>query len=158
MEAHLHEESKIWSFVVLCQKQIMNARRENKERNLTWRIQEDRNSWTHFEHFLESISCILYVISKHGKSRIQRFKWYANWSWNKDVIAIGSQSHQAERQSRKLRNHKVLATKSAFSCEMETFSLRNFRSPCCMLRNPPECSQIFATASFRFFFLQIFVV
>ena len=37
MEAHLHEETKLWSFVVLCQKQIKNARRKNKERNLTWR-------------------------------------------------------------------------------------------------------------------------
>ena len=53
MEAHLQEESKLWSFVVLCQKQIMNARRESKERNLTWRIQEDSNCWTHFEYFLE---------------------------------------------------------------------------------------------------------
>ena len=35
MEAHLQEESKLWSFTVLCQKQIKNARRENKKRNLT---------------------------------------------------------------------------------------------------------------------------
>ena len=104
LEAHLYEEPKPWSFIILCQKKIMNARRESKERNLTWRIQEDSNCWTHLEHFLESISCILYVISKLGKSEIQRFKWCTNWSWNEGVITIGSQSHQAEGQFRRLRN------------------------------------------------------
>ena len=64
LEAHLQEESRLWSFVVLFQKQIMNVRRRNKNRNLTWRIQEDNISWTHLEHFMESISCILYVVSK----------------------------------------------------------------------------------------------
>ena len=96
LEAHLYEEPKLWSFIVLCQKQIMNARRENKERNLTWRIQEDSNCWTHLEHFLNSISCILYVISNLKKSGVQRFKRCTNRSWNEEVIAIGSQSHQAE--------------------------------------------------------------
>ena len=67
-------------------------------------------------------------------------------------MAIGRQPRQVERQFRKLRNHKVLAAKSIFSCEMKTFSLRNFRSPCCKLQNPLECSQIFATDYFRFFF------
>ena len=98
MEAHLHEEPNLWSFIVLCQKQIRNAMRESKERNLTWRIQEDRNYWTYLEHFLESISCILYVTSKLGKSAIQSFQQCMNWSWNKEVIAIGIQSHQVESQ------------------------------------------------------------
>ena len=96
LEAHLHEEPKLWSSIVLCQKQIMNARRESKERNLTCRIQEDSNCWTHLEHFLESISCMLYVVLKLGKSRIQCFKQCTNRSWNKEVKAIGSQSHQAK--------------------------------------------------------------
>ena len=30
LEAHLHEEFKLWSCVVLCQKQIMNARMKAK--------------------------------------------------------------------------------------------------------------------------------
>ena len=163
METHLQEESKLWSFVILCQKQIMNARRENKERNLTWRIQEDNNCWIYLKHFLESISCILYVVSKLGKSGIQRFKRCTNRSWNEEDRAIGSQSHQAEGQFRSCeinpwrQNHKVIAVKSAFGCEMETFSLRNFVAHLACLRNPPECFQIFTTNSFRFF-LQIFVV
>nr|CAN70989.1 hypothetical protein VITISV_007324 [Vitis vinifera] len=45
-------------------------------------------------------------------------------------MGIGRQSHQVERQFRKLRNHKVQAMKSAFSCEIDTFSLRNFHRPC----------------------------
>ena len=163
LEAHLHEEPKIWSFIVLFHKQIMNARRESKERNLTWRIQEDRNCWTHFEHFLEFISCILYVVSKLGKLGIQRFKRCMNRSWKEEVIAIGSQSHQAEGQFRSceislwLQNHTVLAAKSAFGWKLETFSLRNFAAHLACLWHPPECFQIFATDSFRFF-LQIFVI
>ena len=97
MEAHLHEESKIWSFVFLFQNQIMNARRRSKERNLTWRIQEDRNCWTHFEYFMESILCILYFISKLRKLGVQRFKRFVNWSWNKEVMAVWRQLHQAVR-------------------------------------------------------------
>ena len=114
MEAHLQEESKLWSFVVLCQKQIMNARRENKERNLTWRIQEDRNCWTHFEYFLESISCILYVFSKLGKLGVQRFKRCVNQRWNKEVMTVWRQPHKAVRKFR--------------SCEINLL-LRKFRSP-----------------------------
>ena len=34
MEAHLHKEFKLWSFIVLFQKHIKNARRRSKERNL----------------------------------------------------------------------------------------------------------------------------
>ena len=164
LEAHLYEEPKPWSFIILFQKQIMNARRESKERNLTWRIQEDSNYWTLLENFLESISCILYIFFfKLGKSGIQCFKRWANQSWNEEVIAIRSQSHQAEGQFRNCKislwvwNHKVIAAKSAFGCKMETFSLQNFVAYCACLRNHPECFQIFATDTFRFF-LQIFVV
>ena len=150
MEAHLQEEYKIWSFVVLCQKQIKNARRKNRERK------ENSSCRTHFEHFLESILYILYIFSKLRKSRVQRFKRCVNQSLNEEVMAIGRQSHQVEGQFRKLRNHKVQAAKSTFSCEMDTFRLQNFCRSCYKLRNPLVCSQIFATNSFRFF-LQIFV-
>ena len=37
---------------------------------------------TNLEHFLESIIYILYIVSKLGKSKVQRFKWFANRSWN----------------------------------------------------------------------------
>ena len=162
LEAHFYEEPKLWSFIVLFHKQIMNERRENKERNLTWRIQENSNCCTHLEHFLEFISCILYVFSKLGKSGIQRFKRGMNRSWNEEVIAIGSQSRQAEGQFRSceislwLRNHKVIAAKSAFGCEMKAFNLRNFVAHLACLRNSLECFQIFATDCFRFFSSDIY--
>ena len=122
MEAHLQKESKLWSFVVLFQKQIMNARRESKEINLTWRIQEDSNCWIYFEYFLESISCILYVFSKLGKSGVQRFKRCVNWSWNEEVMVVWRQPHQVVRKFR--------------SCEINLL-LRKFRStkPISQLQN-----------------------
>ena len=74
LEAHLCEEFKLWSFIVFCNKQIMNVRRESKEKNLTRSIQEDNNCQPLLDHFLELNLCILYVVSKLGKSVIQRFK------------------------------------------------------------------------------------
>ena len=143
--------------------QIMNARRESKERNITWRIKEDRNCWTLLEHFMELNLCMLYVLSKLKKLEIQCLKWYTIRSWNEEVRAIGSRSHQAEGQFRRLRN-QPLAVKSAFGCEISLW-LRNqplavksafgyeislwlwngvlqlvkFRSHLARLRNPPEC-------------------
>ena len=51
---------------------------------------------TNLEHFMESIIYILYIISKLGKSGIQCFKWFANRSWNEEVMAIWRQLHQAK--------------------------------------------------------------
>ena len=134
----------------------MNVRRESKEKNLTRRIQEDSNCWTFLEHFLELISCILYVFSKLKKLAIQCFKWCTIQSWNEEVRAIGSQSHQAEGQFRRLRN-QPLATKSQGDGSEISLWLRNgdlqlakFSSPSCM-RNSPEYFQIFAIDFFRFF-------
>ena len=143
MEAHLHDEPKIWSFIVFCQKQIMNARWGNKERNLTWRIQENKNYWTHLEQFLKSISCILYVVSKLGKSEVQHFKRCTNQSWIEEVMAIGIKSHQAGSQFRSCEISLVMRNVD--------FQLAKSHSTCCMLWNPPECFQIFVTDSFRFF-------
>ena len=112
LEAHLHEEFKLWSCVVLCQKQIKNARMK-----ATWKIQVDINCLTLLEHFPESIWCILYVVSNLGKSAIQCFKRCANQSWNEEVKAIGSRSHQVEGQFRRLRNRPLVA-KLAFGYEM----------------------------------------
>ena len=135
----------------------MNARRESKERNLTWRIQEDSNCWTLLEHFLEPIWCIIYVVLKLGKSAIQRFKRYMNRSWNEEVRAIGIRSHQAEGQFRRLRNQPLAAKSQEDGCEISLWlwngdlQLAKFHSHLACLRNPPECFQIFATDTFRFF-------
>ena len=135
----------------------MNARRESKERNLTWRIQEDRNYWTLLKHFLELNLCILYVVSKLGKSEIQRFKrpWFKAEMKKLEPLEADHTKLKANFASCEislwLRNHKVIATRSAFGCEMEAFSLQNFAAHLTCLRNPPECFQIFATETFRFF-------
>ena len=50
---------------------------------------------TNVEHFLESIVYILYIASKLGKLGVQHFKRCANRSWNKEVMAIWRQPHQA---------------------------------------------------------------
>ena len=66
MKAHLQEESKLWSFVVLCQKQIMNARRRSKERNLTRRNSRGQQLLDTFQ-----------VLSKvHFMHTICRFKYW----------------------------------------------------------------------------------
>ena len=104
----------------------MNARRESKEKNLTRRIQEDRNYWTPLEHFLELNLCILYVVLKLGKSSIQCFKYFTNQSGNEEVRAIGSRSHQAEGQFRRLWNQPLAAKSQGDGCELVSFRLRNF--------------------------------
>ena len=120
----------------------MNARRESKERNLTWRIQEDNNCWTLLEHFLESISSILYVVSKLGKSSIQHFKWCTIWRWNEEDRAIESQSHQAEGQFGRLRNQPLVAKSQGDGYEISLWlrngdlQLAKFRSPACEISQP----------------------
>ena len=52
------------------------------------------NLRTNLEHFIESILYIIYIILKLGKSEVQNFKHYANWSWNEEVMAIWRQLHQ----------------------------------------------------------------
>ena len=83
------------SFEVLCHKQIRNARRGSKEKSTK------KHSWWQsckqlLEHFLESNLCILYVVSKIRKSKIQCFKRCVIRSWNEVVTAIASRSLQAE--------------------------------------------------------------
>ena len=112
---------------------------------------------TNLAYFLKSILDIPYISLKLRKLEVQYFKWCINRSWNEEVMAIWRQLHQAERQFRELRNHKIQLAKSTFPCEMDTFSLWNFCKLRFNLRNPSVCSQIFATDSFRFL-LQIFVV
>ena len=51
---------------------------------------------TNLEHFSESILYILYIVSKLGKSRVQRFKRCANRSWNKEVMVIWKQLYKVE--------------------------------------------------------------
>ena len=56
------------------------------------------NCWEHFDHFPKFISCVLYLVSKLGKSRIQRFKPWMIWSWNEEVMAVWRRLCKAERE------------------------------------------------------------
>ena len=49
---------------------------------------------TNLEYFLKTIIYILYIVSKHRKSGVQRFKRFANRSWNEEVMNIWRQLHQ----------------------------------------------------------------
>ena len=109
-KAQEHEESELWSLKVLCHNQSgMQGGEVKRESTL-------KHSWWQsfqplLEYFLKSNLCMLYVVSKIGKSTIQCFKRFANQSWNEEVRANGSRSLQAEGQFRR-------AAKSAFGCEI----------------------------------------
>ena len=46
------------------------------------------NCWEHFDHFLKFISCVLYLVSKLGKSGVHSFKRCSIWIWNGKVMAV----------------------------------------------------------------------
>ena len=56
------------------------------------------NCWEHFDHFLKFISCVLYLVSKLGKSGVHRFKRYSIWSWNEEVMAVWRWLCKAKRE------------------------------------------------------------
>ena len=129
------------SFEVLCHKQIRNARRGSKEKSAM------KHSWWQscqplLEHFLEFNLCILYVVSKLRKSKIQCFKWCMIRSWNEGVTAIASRSLQAEGRF-------------LHGCEISLL-LREFRShfaQCTgvLLKLPDNCDRHCDIFLFRFF-------
>ena len=85
-------------------------------------IQKDSSSKTNLEHFLESIVYILYIFSKLGKSRVQRFKWCANRSWNEEVMTIWRQLHQAKNEFRSTKSKCEIFAPAEVKCE-------NFATP-----------------------------
>ena len=87
--------------------------RKNTRKHGKWGMKQDSVVWkfrtqnlviaytltlrTNLEHFKESILYIIYIILKLGKSGVQNFKHYANWSWNEEVMANWRQLRKAER-------------------------------------------------------------
>ena len=115
LEAQIHEETKLWSLIVLCQSRSKYARKEQmreEKQSEENRGQQLQYSFELLEHFPKSIFYILYTISNLRKSTIQCFKRCALWSWNEEVTATASRSLQA-----KGRNLQSVA-KSPFCCEM----------------------------------------
>ena len=129
------------SFKVLCRKQIRNARRGSKEEPAM------KHSWWQsfqplLEYFLEFNLCMLYVVSKLRKSKIQCFKRCAIRSWNEGVTAIVSRSLQAEGRF-------------LHGCENLVLLLRKFRShfaQCTgvLLKLPDICDRHFEIFCFRY--------
>ncbi|KAL6312739.1 hypothetical protein AAG906_015179 [Vitis piasezkii] len=80
LEAQIHEETKLWSSIALCQSRSKYARKEQTERGKQSeenRGQQLQSSFTLLEHFPKSIFYMLYTISNLRKSIIQRFKpWH----------------------------------------------------------------------------------
>ncbi|KAL6316696.1 hypothetical protein AAG906_019627 [Vitis piasezkii] len=77
LEAQIHEETKLWSLIVLCLSRSKYARKEQWKRGKQSeenRGQQLQSSFALLEHFPKSIFYMLYTISKLRKSRIQRFK------------------------------------------------------------------------------------
>ena len=130
-----HEEPKLWSFLVLCHKQIRNARRESKEKSNMKHSRGQQLSAT-LEHFLELNLCIRYVVSKLSKLEIQCFKRCAIWSWNEGVIAF---SYEITRGW--LGNG--------------VFPVAKLCRHLARLQKSPECFPIFAIDILRSFLLQI---
>ncbi|RVW57726.1 hypothetical protein CK203_111692 [Vitis vinifera] len=74
LEAQIHEETKLWSLIVLCLSRSKYARKEQWRRGKQSkenRGQQLQSSFALLEHFPKSIFYILYTISNIRKSKIQ---------------------------------------------------------------------------------------
>ena len=72
LEAQIHEETKLWSLIVLCLSRSKYARKEHwrkEKQSEENRGQQLQSSFALLEHFLKSIFYMLYTISKLWKSR-----------------------------------------------------------------------------------------
>ena len=122
LEAHLHEEPKLWSFIIFCQKQIMNTRRESEERNLTWRIQEDRKCWTLLEHFWSSIYAYYMSFRSLGSQKSNALNGAQFRAEMKKLEPLEANHTKLKANfpgyeiSLWLRNHKRMAAKWCPSC------------------------------------------
>ena len=107
LEAHVHEEPKLWSFIVLFQKQIMNARRRNKEGNLTWRNSRGQQLLDPFRvlievHFHHTI--FLFKAQEVRSPTLQtvcksELKWKSCGHWNPIAPSWKAISQAAKSQS-----------------------------------------------------------
>ena len=77
LEAQIHEETKLWSLIVLFQSRSKYARKEHwrkEKQSEENRVQQLQYFFALLEHFPKSIFYMLYTISKLRKSIIQCFK------------------------------------------------------------------------------------
>ena len=101
-------------------KKIRKHRKWGMKRDSTvWKFRtqkSDGNIYSEFEDkfgaLSKSILYILYIVSKLGKSEVQRFKRCVNQSWNEEVIAIWRQLHQARGSFRNDLEIQLMNSKS----------------------------------------------
>ena len=107
------ESSKTWRTEALKSFAISKSGMQGGEakRNLPWSNFLWQSCQPLLEHFLESKLCMLYIVSKLRKSKIQCFKRCVIRSWNEGVTVIASRSLQSE-------GNFCTATKSPFCCKM----------------------------------------
>ena len=132
----------------------MNARRERKERNLTWRIQEDSNCWTlldtfgelpgvHFMHTIFRFEAQEVSNPTLQKVHDSKLKWrrYSRWKPIKPSWRPISQAVKWQEEGYKI----------SLWLPNGDLQLAKFHSHLACLRNSPECFEIFAIDTFRFF-------
>ena len=149
MEAQIHEETKLWSLIVLCLSRSKYARKEQRREEKQSEENRGRQLQSYFallEHFSMSIFYMLYTISNLRKSRIQCFKRCAIWSWNEGVTAIPIRSLQSEGIC-------------LHGCEISLL-LREFRNhfaQCTdvLLKLPDSCDRKFWIFFFRYFCINL---
>ena len=117
LEAQIHEETKLWSLIVLCLSRSRYARKEQwREEN---RGQHLQFSFTLLEHLTKSIFYMLYTISKLRKSRIQRFKRCMNWIWNEEDMAFARQLHPIKAYLAKWKWNTAAQSQRSPTCESD---------------------------------------
>ena len=139
---------------MLCQEQIMNARRESKERNLTLRIQEDTNFWSTYSSSIYAYY-MLFWSSGNQKSNASNSAWFRVEM--KKLEPLEADHSKLKANFARLWNQPLAAKSQEDGCEISLWlqngvlQLAKFCSYLARLRNPPEYFQIFATDTFRFF-------
>ena len=163
LEAQIHEETKLWSLIVLCLSRSKYARKE-QQREEKQSEEEDSicSLLLHFWSTSRSPFSTCYIPFQSSGSEESNASNRV-WSWNEEDMAFGRQLHQAEGQFRTLRNwnfnvwnlkwmvavHSLWSPtcKSDFStCELGSqrakvdSKLRNFRKSPCNVRNWDFCA------------------
>ena len=136
MEAHLQDESKLWSFLVLFQKPNQECK-EEKQREESNKKKSKRTEtvghisttfWSPFYAYYISFRSLGSQESNALNGAQIRAEMKKLWPLEDNRTKLKGNIASCEITKCRLRNHKVQAAKSAFSYEIDTFSLRNFRS------------------------------
>ena len=80
---------------------------------------------TNLEDFLESIVYIIYIFSKLRKSEVQRFKRFANQSWNEEVITIWRQCTKLEGHFEMISKFNLWFRNSTYDFEIQLMNSKS---------------------------------